>query len=312
MRVRLIVNPTATGVRGPVLDAVVAQLERVCELEVTETERAGHAAELAAEVESGAVVGLGGDGTANEVANGVRPGVLVGVLPAGASSVFARHLGFPRDTVAAGGMMAEAITQESLKDVGLGVADDRRFTFAAGLGLDAEATGVVDRLREERDARDRPGDLRVVQAALSILREEGFALHERMTIGTSRGSFHRASYVAVANQHPYTFFGRVPVQMAPRADFEHGLDVVFTRELRRRDLWRLPVYALLWPRHARRGSRRVGYLHDLDDFTVACDVPTAIQIDGEYLGQVDRVHFRYERDAIRVFVPRAARTDRAV
>jgi diacylglycerol kinase family enzyme len=303
MRVRLIVNPTATGVRGPVQDAVVAHLERVCDLEVAETERAGHAVDLAREVETGAVVGVGGDGTANEIANGVRAGVLMGIVPAGASSVFARHLGFPRDTVAAGGMMAEAIRHESAKLVGLGVADDRRFTFAAGLGLDAEATAAVDRIREERESRDRPGDLRVVQAALHILREEGFALHERMTIRTARGSVHRASYVAVANQHPYTFFGRVPVQVAPRADFEHGLDVVFARELRRRDLWRLPVYGLLWPRHARHGSRRVGYLHDLDEFWVACDVPTAIQIDGEYLGEVHRVRFRYERDAIRVLVP---------
>jgi diacylglycerol kinase family enzyme len=303
MRVRLIVNPAATGVTVPVLDAVVAQLERACDLEVTETQRAGHAVELARDVDVGAVVVVGGDGTANEVANGIRSGVLMGVLPAGASSVFARHLGFPRDTVAAGGMMAEAIRQESTKAVGLGVADDRRFTFAAGLGLDAEATAAVDRIREERSSRDRPGDLKVVQAALRILREEGYALHERMTVQTARGSYHRASYVAVANQHPYTFFGRVPVKAAPRADFEHGLDVVFTRELRRRDLWRLPVYGLLWPRHARHGSSRVGYLHDLDEFSVGCDVPTAIQIDGEYLGEVESVHFRYERDAIRALVP---------
>jgi diacylglycerol kinase family enzyme len=303
MRVLLIVNPTATGVREPVLDALVAQLERVGELEVVETERAGHAMDLAREAESGVVVGVGGDGTANELANGVRKGVTLGVVPAGASSVFARHLGFPRDTVAAGGMVAEAIRQESTKLVGLGVADERRFTFAAGLGLDAEATAAIDRIREEREKRDRPGDLKVLQAAVHILREEGFALHERMTIATGKGSFHRASYVAVANQHPYTFFGRVPVQVAPRADFEHGLDVVFARELRRRDMWRLPVYALLWPRHAKHGSRRIGYLHDMDDFTVGCDVPTAIQIDGEYLGHVERVHFRYERDAVRVLVP---------
>ena len=303
MRVLLIVNPTATGVREPVLDALVAQLERVGELEVVETERAGHAMDLAREVESGVVVGVGGDGTANELANGVRKGVTLGVVPAGASSVFARHLGFPRDTVAAGGMVAEAIRQESTKLVGLGLADERRFTFAAGLGLDAEATAAIDRIREEREKRDRPGDLKVLQAAVHILREEGFALHERMTIATGKGSFHRASYVAVANQHPYTFFGRVPVQVAPRADFEHGLDVVFARELRRRDMWRLPVYALLWPRHAKHGSRRIGYLHDMDDFTVGCDVPTAIQIDGEYLGHVERVHFRYERDAVRVLVP---------
>jgi diacylglycerol kinase family enzyme len=303
MRVLLIVNPTATGVREPVLDALVAQLERVGELKVVETERAGHAMDLAREAESGVVVGVGGDGTANELANGVRKGVTLGVVPAGASSVFARHLGFPRDTVAAGGMVAEAIRQESTKLVGLGLADERRFTFAAGLGLDAEATAAIDRIREEREKRDRPGDLKVLQAAVHILREEGFALHERMTIATGKGSFHRASYVAVANQHPYTFFGRVPVQVAPRADFEHGLDVVFARELRRRDMWRLPVYALLWPRHAKHGSRRIGYLHDMDDFTVGCDVPTAIQIDGEYLGHVERVHFRYERDAVRVLVP---------
>jgi diacylglycerol kinase family enzyme len=97
MRVRLIVNPRATGVSGSVLDAVVAQLERVCDLEVAQTERAGHAIDLAREVDAGAVVAVGGDGTANEVANGVRPGVLMGVLPAGASSVLARHLGFPRE-----------------------------------------------------------------------------------------------------------------------------------------------------------------------------------------------------------------------
>ena len=41
----------------------------------------------------------------------------------------------------------------------------------------------------------------------------------------------------------------------------------------------------------------------MNDFSVLCDVPTAIQIDGEYLGEVERVHFRYERDAIRAFVP---------
>ena len=289
MRVRLIVNPTATGVRGPVLDAVVAELERVCVLEVAETERAGHGLELAREVTAGAVVGMGGDGTANEVANGVQPGVTLGVLPAGASSVFARHLGFPRDTVAAGGMLAEAIRRESTKLRRPGGRRREKVHVRGGAGA---------RRRGDGCRRPHPGGAlvptsgpatsRLLQAALGILREEGFALHERMTIRTDRGSFHRASYVAVANQHPYTFFGRMPVKAAPRADFEHGLDVVFTRELRRRDLWRLPVYGLLWPRHASHGSRRVGYLHDMNDFSVTCDVPTAIQIDGEYLGEVER------------------------
>ncbi|HEY3764966.1 MAG TPA: diacylglycerol kinase family protein [Gaiellales bacterium] len=303
MRVRLIVNAVATGVSTQVLDAVVAVLERVSELEVVITERAGHATELAAAVTAGAVVSVGGDGTCNEVANGLQPGVLMGVVPAGASSVYARQLGFPTDTVSAAGLLAAAIAIGSTRSVGLGVADGRRFTFAAGLGLDAEATAIVDQLRHERPGNERPGDLRVLATAVGVLRAEGFALHERMTLSTLSAAPQRCSYIAIANQHPYTFLGPLPVRAAPRADFAHGLDVVFTRELRARDLWRLPVYALIWPRHARHGSRRVGYLHDMHRFTVACDEPTAFQIDGEYVGHVDRVEFSYLANAVEVYVP---------
>ena len=303
MRVRLIVNAVATGVDGPVLDAVIASLRDVAELEVVTTEHPGHATDLAAEVDDGAVICLGGDGTYNEVANGMRPGAIMGVLPAGASSVFARHLGLSTDPAAAADELAAAIRAGSTRSIGLGVAGGRMFTFAAGLGLDAEATAIVDRVRHERPGNERPGDLRVLATALGVLRAEGFALHERMTLRTADGASHRCSYVAVANQHPYTFLGPLPVRAAPRADFEHALDVVFTRELRSRDLWRLPVYALIWPRHARRGSSRVGYLHDLAAFTVECDEPTAFQLDGEYVGHVDRVEFSYRPGAIEVLVP---------
>ena len=109
MRVRLIVNAAATGVRGPVLDAVIAALRDAAELEVVTTEYAGHATELAAAATEDAVVGLGGDGTYNEIANGLRPGALMGVLPAGASSVFARHLGFATDPAVAAREMAQAL-----------------------------------------------------------------------------------------------------------------------------------------------------------------------------------------------------------
>ena len=303
MRVRLIVNAAATGVSGAVLDAVVLRLGAVSDLEVTATEAVGHATELAAGVAEGAIVGLGGDGTYNEIANGIRPGVVMGVISGGASSVFARQLGFSSDPVSASDQMAEAIRTRHTRRIGLGVAGDRLFTFAAGLGLDAEATAIVDRARRERPGNERPGDLRVLATALGVLRADGFALHERMTLRTAGGAVHRCSYLAAANQHPYTFLGPLPVRAAPRADFEHGLDVVFTRELRPRDLWRLPVYGLIWPRHARHGSRHIGYLHDMHAFSVVCDEPTAFQIDGEYVGHVDRVEFSYRPDVLDVLVP---------
>jgi diacylglycerol kinase family enzyme len=305
MRLRLICNAIATGVSVGVLEGVIGFLSQAGEVEVVMTTHAGHATELTAEITEGAVVGLGGDGTYNEIANGLRPGVLMGVLPAGASSVFARHLGFPNTPGHAAEQLAVAIAAGWTRRIGLGVANGRLFTFAAGLGLDAEATAIVDRIRHERPGNERPGDLRVLATAVGVLRAEGFALHERMTLTPAGGQAQRCSYIAIANQNPYTFLGPIPVRAAPQADFEHGLDAVFTRELRSRDLWRLPVYALIWPRHARHGSRRVGYLHDLHEFAVECDEPTAFQIDGEYVGHVERVDFSHRPDAIEVFVPHA-------
>ena len=78
----------------------------------------------------------------------------MGVLPAGASSVLARQLGFPTDPVAAARELAAAIRAGSIRSLGLGLADGRLFTFAAGLGLDAEATEIVDRA-PARAARER-------------------------------------------------------------------------------------------------------------------------------------------------------------
>ena len=303
MDVRLIVNPTATGVTTAVREGVVAALAPVCDLDVVLTHGPGEAVGLAAAREHGAIVSLGGDGTINEVMNGVREGVWVGTLPAGATSVYPRQLGFPVDAVEAAGILAASIRAGHTRRVGLGELDGRRFTFAAGLGLDADATAAVDRMRRERAGRARPGDWHVLAAAVGVLREEGFTLHERMTVATPDAPPQRASYVAVANQHPYTYFGRLPVRATPHAGFEHRLDVVFARELRRRDLWRLPVYALVYPRHARHGSSRIGYLHDVGELTITCDVPTALQVDGEYLGDVEQVHIRYLPGAVTVLVP---------
>ena len=304
MRLRLIANPNASGVTRPLVDAVARRLSEVGEIELRLTERAGHAIELAGEPEADVVVAMGGDGTVNEVVNGLPLGAAMAVVPAGATSVFARQLGLPRRTLPAAGLVAQAIRSGSQRMVGLGLANDRLFTFSAGMGLEAEATRVVDEERYTRFDGRRPGDLKVVAAAVRTLRNDGFALPERMTIELEGRSI-RCAYLAVANQHPYTYFGRLPVRTAPRAGFETALDAVVVGELRSRDLWRLPVYGLVWPRHARRGDRRVAYLHDVDAFDVSCDVPVPLQVDGEYLGMVERVAVRYRRDAVRVFTPAA-------
>src|SRR5438067_1577414 len=81
------------------------------------------------------VVALGGDGTVNEVVNGLLaegPGghvPMLAVVPGGSTNVFARALGLPRDPVEATGQILEALRAGRRRTVGLGLADDRYFTF---------------------------------------------------------------------------------------------------------------------------------------------------------------------------------------
>jgi diacylglycerol kinase family enzyme len=300
MQLRLIANPTASGVSRGLVESVAHRLAAVGEVERCMTERAGHAIELAAAPGADVVVAMGGDGTVNEVVNGLPPGARLAVIPAGASSVFARQLGLPRRPPAAAGVVADAIRFGAMRSLGLGVANGRLFTFSAGMGLEAEAMRVVGEQRSARADARRPGDLKVVVAAMRALRADGFALPERMTIELAGASM-RCSYLAVANQHPYTYFGRLPVRTAPLAGFASALDAVVVGQLRSRDLWRLPVYGLVWPGHARRRDRRVAYLHDVAELDVVCDLPVPLQVDGEYLGLVERVELRYRPAALDVF-----------
>jgi diacylglycerol kinase family enzyme len=303
VRVLLIVNPLASGVGDRSLGDVFARLSAVSDLEVASTERAGHAAELAASLSPAEVaVAFGGDGTANEVVNGIAEGARFAVLPGGASSVLARQLGFSARPARAAGQLARSLASGRFRRLGVGTLDDRRFTFAASLGFDAEATRVIGDARRATAGNRRPGDWRVLAAAVRVLRADGYALHERMTIERPGGRSLRGSYVAIANQHPYSYFGPLPVRAVPHAGFESGLDAAVAGELRSRDLWRLAVYALVWPGHATGRDARVAYLHDVRDVRVVCDVPTAVQIDGEYVGHRDRVRLGYQEAAVDVYL----------
>jgi diacylglycerol kinase family enzyme len=249
------------------------------------------------------VVVLGGDGTANEVVNGLSAGAALGVLPGGATSVFARQLGFPNDPVAAARLLAESIASESLRGVGLGELDGRLFTFSAGLGLDAEVTRRVTEQRAARQDGRRPSDGEVLAATAGVLKADGWSLPERMSVTGPGLPLVRCSYLAIANQHPYTYLGPIPVRTTPRADFDKALDATAIGTLRTRDLWRLPVYGLMWPRHASGRDPRVTYLHNVAELVVIGDEPVPVQIDGEYLGALERVSIRFVPDAIRAYVP---------
>src|SRR3712207_4061188 len=114
------------------------------EVEVLNTERPDHATELAAAAGDRLVIAAGGDGTVNEVVNGLDKGATLGILPLGTANVLARELGLPLKPQDA----CERILSGtgSLMDIGVatdGEGTERRFACMAGIGFDANVVREV-------------------------------------------------------------------------------------------------------------------------------------------------------------------------
>jgi diacylglycerol kinase family enzyme len=163
--VLLIWNPVSSGVTTETLGSVLVRVAERFEVVAMHTLGPGDAVrlgELAAEQGFEAAFVLGGDGTANEVVNGVGDRVPIGVLPAGGTSVLPRVLGLPGKLDAAVERLCDALEEESVRSIALGTVNGRRFTFEAGIGIDAEIVKRIDergRGGEGADEAARPGDL---------------------------------------------------------------------------------------------------------------------------------------------------------
>jgi diacylglycerol kinase family enzyme len=291
----LIVNPLASRVTAELTMRVERELAAAGPVETILTERPLHAAELAAEaaVDGGRIFVYSGDGTYNEAVNGIdaESEVAVGFLPGGSTSVLPRALGVPRDPVEA----ARALVQGRPRRISLGRVNGRRFTFSAGLGLDAELVRRVDGMGRPRGRR--ANDLVFAATLFGILGRRLGRFGPAMTVLGRE----RVAFALVANCDPYSFVGRVPLHVAPRAQFEGGLDLVAPRRL---EPWLVPrVARWVVTGRGQEASPHVLYVHDLDELRIECDAPTPLQVDGEDLGDITEAHFEAERDALTVLVP---------
>jgi diacylglycerol kinase family enzyme len=285
----LIVNPFASGVDEHRLAAVTAALPGGVETRLTTAP--GEATEIARTAgDVDAIYVLGGDGTYNEVLNGVALDVPLGFLPGGGTSVLPRALGLPRNPVAA----ARRVSEGKIRRVALGRVNGRRFGFSAGLGFDAELVRMVDELGRKPDGR-RPGDIAFIRVAARALRERHVRFDEQLEIEAAG----RASFVLVANCAPYTYAGAVALDLVPGASFDAGLSYFAPVSLRARDLPRVLL-------HGTRGTgMREGKAlaaRDLDRIVVRCDRPLPLQVDGEDAGDVVEAIYEAERDAVSVLV----------
>jgi diacylglycerol kinase family enzyme len=285
-------------------DVLTHALASETKLDVVQTQARGHATSLARQAVTDGldlVVALGGDGTVNEVVNGLlADGPIAGlpalaVVPGGNANVFARALGLPASPVEATGLLLDALRTGQRRSVSLGQADDRWFTFCAGLGLDAE---VVRRVEAKRAGGAKATPALFVREGVTQFFLHGRRSEPAITVHADGREPERVGLALVCNSDPWTYLGPRPVRPCPDASFDLGLDLFGLRSLGTvATLRHLRQILAARPRPA---GRAVLSLHDLDGFRLTADRPMALQVDGDDLGDRSEVVFRSARNALDV------------
>lgn len=306
MKVLLLVNPFSSSVTARTRVVIRKALAGDHEVEFAETSRRGHATRLAqgsAATGTDVVVVLGGDGTVNEAANGlVGTDTALAVLPGGSTNVFARTLGLPNDPIEATAVLLAALEAGDVRPVGLGTANGRYFCFHVGIGYDA---ALVEQVERRSGLKRWAGHPLFMYAGLSTWFKHYDTKHPHFTLDFPDGTSVADGYFTVcANTNPYTYVGNRPFDIAPGAGFDDRLHVVTVRSLRVDNILRVVAKALRADGSLAR-DRSIDYHPDVNGCLVrAIDGrPFPYQVDGDYLGEIDRIELRHVPDAIRLVVP---------
>jgi diacylglycerol kinase (ATP) len=255
------------------------------EVEVLNTECPDHATELASSTDAPLVVAAGGDGTINEVINGVDKAATLGILPLGTANVLARELGLPLDVERA----CERILRDERARIDLGVAAnregiERRFACMAGIGFDAHVVRAVTP-RLKRYLRG----LAFALVAFKVLAKEDFPL-----VHVSHGdTTHVTRFAIVANAHYYG--GDLRAASDPDLLASGELEAVMIGRVS--VLLRPDILGSVLARRPLDRSMRFFRATELHAHAPGANVP--VQIDGEAWGSLP-MSFRVEPRALEV------------
>ncbi len=300
------VNPQATATTPAGRDVLAHALASDVKLEILETSHRGHAAEAAAQASRDGfdlVVAHGGDGTVNEVVNGLLSGSdprridpdipMLGVVPGGSANVFAGALGLPRDPVEATHRLLQAIETGHSRRIGLGRVNDRWFTFNAGVGWDAEVVAAVERRR----SKEASPALYVRTAVTQYLRQlrGGPELTVELA-GEQPVSGIRLAFVC--NTDPWTYLGTKPLRLIPGCSFDRGLGLFALRRLAPSTIVRHGSQVLRGASQPK--GRNLLYREDVPHIRVTSTQSVRVQVDGDLLGEQNAVDFFSVPDALRV------------
>jgi diacylglycerol kinase family enzyme len=304
----IIVNPYATTVSDRLRNLVVYALQGRYEVEAVSTEAQNHATEIGREVRDHGydiVVAFGGDGTLNEVANGLAgTDVPVSMLPGGSTNVVCRTLGIPNDVVDATEHLLTLADDWAPRKIDLGMVDERHFVFACGVGIDAT---VVERVDAHPKLKAKAGPYYYSWAGLSTFYRRYLYNAVRVRV-ESGGEAAEGVTAIVQNSDPFTYFANRPIRVCEGIKIDDGtLSVGVLKRATQRDAPTLIARLFSASRPAAH-HRQVEHFDDVTAATVSSisedkdgnPRPFPLQVDGDYIGDRTRIELRADPGALTI------------
>jgi diacylglycerol kinase family enzyme len=289
----LIVNPYATTVSDRLKNLVVYALQGRYEVETVATEAQNHATEIGREVRDHGydiVVAFGGDGTLNEVANGLAgTDVPVSVLPGGSTNVVCRTLGIPNDVVDATEHLLALVDEWAPRRIDLGTVDERYFVFSCGVGIDAT---VVKRVDAHPRLKSRAGPYYYSWAAVSAFYRSYMVKPVRLRVELG-GEASEGVTALAQNSTPFTYFASRPICVCEGVEIDDGaLSMGVLKRAAQRDMPTL-IPRLFNERRPAARHRQIDHFEGVTAATIASTSetkdgtvrPFPVQVDGDYIGE---------------------------
>lgn len=271
MKIKLIANPVAGGDASAKIGRIATWLtERGATVDLVMTEKRGDARQAAAAAKTAGfdrIIAAGGDGTLNEVINGLAPSAVpLAFIPLGTANVFALEIGIPFDLEQACAVALDGTPCP----VCLGLADNTRFLLMAGIGFDAEVVARVS-LRLKR----RIGKWAYLLSGLAVLLRSAA---DTVEIVDEQGRHYRGCSAIIGNGRYYG--GRFSI--TPGASLQD--DTLHVCLLRRRGRFGF-MSSLLKLALGRPLAEREAWRFQARKLTVTGS-RAAVQLDGDYHGRL--------------------------
>ncbi|MGB2697448.1 MAG: diacylglycerol kinase family protein [Candidatus Zixiibacteriota bacterium] len=301
MRIKVIINPKSKNGNPKYLKAILKEKLRLCYLDIEETIYPQHATEItmkAAKKNFDTIVAVGGDGTINEVLNGiVGTDISLGIIPMGTANDLATFCGIPKDPVKA----CKVILNGHLHCADVIGVNDRYYVTAGGLGFPSEVIRIANRMKCKNIIVKLLGQfmgskiyiLAVLYALLKKSREKNF-----LKIRWNDSSIYADSLSLMLNNQP--FLGK-HFLMSPGAVNNDGrFDVCLIGNDRSRFQILSILLKVLTGKHVRSSS--VSTWH-ADKLVVTSEKPLAFFGDGEIIQQGTQFKIQIIPEALKIIVP---------